>query len=362
MPALVHTTDTHLGDLTRIAEEIIEAVQGGLAEGELEGSVWGIHAQSVQKPLLRVVQTGNAGRLAELLGSLHTRIFTLGYDQHARITAKLRDDPQSRAQHARHMAHTLLYHAFALGVAPMWNAAQRNGLFTYVERDETDEIACACLDVLGLAGALPVSGPNTCGVPTARGVLNERQLLALGYLREVQAHLSATGRRYDRIVEIGGGLGRLAVLAQRVIDLPYTIIDLPAVAITQYALLRGNGLEARLFAPAPGARGVSLVNAFASFEPEDYRNSLFVNFDALVEMNRETQERYFDLIAASESDLLSGNHEAAKEITDEGHRQNIDIARIAERGLVAGPRQMFWERQGYVTQRFLSPREPLRGG
>lgn len=69
-------------------------------------------------------------------------------------------------------------------------------------------------------------------------------------------------------------------------------------------------------------------------------------------MGQDTQTAYFRMIAKVVGGLLSVNHDADKQMTGTGHRQQWNLSRLAESGFAAGPRQAFRERDDYVTRLF----------
>ncbi|WP_306132896.1 hypothetical protein [Roseivivax marinus] len=325
-----------------------------------ETSVWSVHAANHQAGLAEAVGAQDAMELGEELSRLHLGQVVKGFDQAATETQRLDTDKMQRNARARLGYHALMRLATGLGVRRAWNPAQ-NENFPYLAEDQTAETVDGVRTALGIDRPFPVSGKGAWGLETEHGLLGYRQIQTLGYLREVLAHRLRTGRDYERLVEIGGGLGRMAWNVAVRADMPYTLVDLPIVGIVQCAFLRANGISCALWpeklSDAPGH--VDLVSAFDLGALDDLDRALVLNCDGLVEMSRETQDDYFDLIAQSHSDLLSINHEAAR-TTGLGQVQEWEIARITDWGLTAHPRAEFLERQGYIAQSFLSPRGGAR--
>lgn len=337
-----------------LCAEAIAAYHAGRTEGAVpETSVWKIHTDTAQRGLLNVLEKGATRELAAYMARLHATPLLRGYDQHGGITAKLDEGQNRRNTHARTIFAALARLGAGLGTLRHFKPEQAEN-FPYLLRDQTDTVVRDIAAALGLTGGVPNTGPGAYGLDTPLGPLSYRHVFALGYLREIRNILAMAPGRYTQIVEIGGGLGRTAFHAARDLGLTYSVIDLPAVSVSQYLLLRGNGVPTTLWDDTPARPGqVRLINAFAQHDPADFTGALFVNFDSLVEMGATTQDAYFDLIRDAGGDLLSINHESRKTMTPEGHLQNWNLRRFADWGYTPGPRTLFWEREAYVSQVFV---------
>lgn len=334
--------------------DLLEQYQAGKVTGQLPSdSVWAIHAAESQHGLLQLLEEGNPQKLCEFFNNIHYSTALVGYDQHSRMTNVYDEREEDRLFLARLIYSLLIRLATASGAARFFNPEQP-GNFPYFDTDCTGQLTTETMKAIGVGTEFPVTAKGAIGLQTPFGLLTHRHVIGLGYLREIQNVLRTSGRKYSQIVEIGGGLGRTAYHAAKDIGLPYTVIDLPAVSVTQHALLTANGVNSRLWPGQPSGQpgSVSLLNAFAKHKPAHFENALFVNFDSFVEMGRETQNSYFSLIRKAGGDLLSVNHEANKKMTREGDHQNWDISRISKQGYQASARNVFWEREGYITQLF----------
>lgn len=317
-------------------------------------TVWQRHAEGGQKPLADAISGRDAERVHSILCALHTSPVMEGFDQHQRHTETISSSPAHQEYHAKVIYTTLLRCAMALGVIRAFNPEQAEN-YPYLAEDRTDEILTAVRTALRLTAPLPRTVGGAAGLDTAHGLLSHRQAISLGYLREYRDHVARCARDYSAIVEIGGGIGRIAHSIASDRGLPYVIVDLPTVGFLQYAFLTANGINCSLWPDEirtePGH--VNIISAFSTDCLKGLRGALYMNFDGLVEMSKTAVDGYFRLIAETGSDLLSVNHEAARKML--GHvEQKWDIARITALGLKASPRSFFWERTGYVSQSFLT--------
>lgn len=312
-------------------------------------SVWAIHEKEAHAGLLKVVAAGDPVQLLEFFDDIHNRATLIGYDQAGRVTRLLDEDPERRRQLGNQIARALEQACAATGVCRLFNPEQPDN-YPHREHDLTSDLLSGLREALAISDGHPVIAPGAHGLEVPGGLLTIREIISLGYVREIQNYLATCGRTYSQIVEIGGGLGRVAF--RMAPNIRYSIIDLPAVGITQYYFLRANGISNAVLWPETETEGLKIINAFSDLDPFDFSDALFVNFDSFVEMSRDTQNDYFDLIRDSGGDLLSINHEAAKIMTRTGDRQNWDLSRFCQWGYAASPRSLFWERPGYVVQSF----------
>lgn len=354
LPALVTQPDI-VGFLDRDScQQLLADYHSRKVAGVLpDDSAWTIHAAQSQKELFDTLEANDADALCALLNRIHTTHALTGYDQHVGITNTLIGEALHRNTMAKEIYVALVRLASALGVIRNFNPEQTEN-FDYLTEDHTDQIVQAVLDAMQIRSDFPRTAPGAFGLQTQRGILTLRHVFGLGYLREIRTTLQHAPRRYSRVVEIGGGIGRTAFHAARDFDLNYHVIDLPMVSVTAHALLMANDVPSQLWqgtaGEAPGT--VCLHNAFNPPPPEDFADALFVNFDSFVEMGRDTQSAYLDMIRDAGGDLLSINHEAARIMGRVKQRQNWDIARFVDWGYDASPRSVFWERDGYLVQTF----------
>ncbi|MFQ6553936.1 hypothetical protein AAD018_016470 [Aestuariibius insulae] len=347
-------------------------------------SVWAIHAERSQRPFAEALASGDTEVLLDFLRDIHATPTFTGYDFYRNMKQILDAKVSHRRKQATTIHATLLRTAAAVGALRHYNPEQTENI-PYLHEDHLAETVPAVAERLGLSGPVPLTSPGSWGLRTTLGPLTLREAISLGYVREIRDHLAEmealAGRTYGRIVEIGGGLGRVAFHGARDLRLRYDIIDLPLVSLTQFLFLEGNGITTELWphqaaprsrwrwplakdAPTEGdeKRGdVAVHDALRPLTAEMFRQDgeeppLFVNFDSFVEMSRAAQDGYFQLIAETGGDLLSVNHEAANPMGQTRNPQNWDLSRITSLGLRAGPRRAFWERDGYVTQYFLASR------
>jgi hypothetical protein len=217
-------------------------------------------------------------------------------------------------------------------------------LYVSARRYTADETVDRIEKKLKTRLVFPNPFPNECGVKSRRGVISHRAVDAL-YQGWRAAGLLGNSLDSQRLLEIGGGLGRTAFYARMFGVVDYTIVDLPFTAVSSaYFLGRALGPDAiALFGEdVPDARErIKIVPPEAFLSSAD-RYSLVLNVDSLPEVGRDTAERYMKEIAARALMFLSINHEA-NEFTVRELLQEKDNA-------VSYDRFPYWMRRGYTEE------------
>lgn len=183
--------------------------------------------------------------------------------------------------------------------------------------------------------------PGLCGLKTTRGLVTDRSLSGLygaWRARELLGRQSRHG-----IVEIGAGLGWLALYAHRLGLRDYTIVDLPLTNVSQACFLGTVlGPDAISLAGEAHVPGRIRIEPADTTLPLAERYSLLVNVDSLTEVGRQVAKDYWARFAPRCDAVLSINHES-----------NAFTVREL---IAAGPkpfrvhRHPSWMRNGYVEE------------
>jgi hypothetical protein len=212
---------------------------------------------------------------------------------------------------------------------------------------------------LGHPIAFPAVFDGLYGLAVGDDVLHGRDIQALyAALRAIEA----SGEARPRILEIGGGFGKVAHYAWLRGVRRYTIVDLPTVCAMQYFYLRRMLPEAPVSFGAVGSKadegGIHLV--FAPDPTEDLALSadIAVNCDSFPEMGDAVCRDYFRRIAHWTPLLLSINQEANREVRGPDDRQSVVGALLPEFGFTRRYRFRSWVRPGYVEELWSSPAHP----
>lgn len=160
--------------------------------------------------------------------------------------------------------------------------------------------------------------------------------------------------RDSRIVEIGGGYGCLAALAQQAGLTGYTILDLPWVnALQGYFLIRALPAgSVRLYGETSG--NVQILPYWKVTEVPDRSADYLVNTDSLPEMGMETARHYAREIHRALRGLFLSINQEAKSNPGTGYANQGCVREIMEEhgGFRTLARHRAWMRGGYVEELF----------
>jgi hypothetical protein len=231
--------------------------------------------------------------------------FFYGFDDlFAERTLSLRANPQLQQQEAAVFTQAIHKLAQFVGAVRVPNPEAP-------DRYRSEENIESLLSRIEVETELAVIFPNPFsdefGLATSRGIVSIRPIYALYQAHKIQEQLRTVKGR--SVIEIGGGLGRTAFYARKMVDAPsYTIIDLPLASAAQaYFLGRTLGDESiSLF-------GEPMRNATVAILPpnaiERSPVGLVINVDSLTEMDRQSAEHYVGFARDHAGRFISINHE-----------------------------------------------------
>ena len=211
----------------------------------------------------------------------------------------------------------------------------------------SDELVKCIEASLGHAIVPPVIYDGVYGLALGDAVLHGRDVQALYAARRL---IETSGQPAPRLCEIGGGFGRVGYYAMLGGARRYTIIDLPSVSAMQFFALRRSLPDVPVrFGPAWTEGAINLVFATDERVGSTFEADLVFNADSFPEMGEAVCRRYFALLAASGSTLLSINQEAG---TPVGSRdvQAVVGEIIPDFGFRRRYRFRTWLRRGFVEE------------
>jgi hypothetical protein len=201
---------------------------------------------------------------------------------------------------------------------------------------ESADVVLAELDA-ALGIKLPVPNPyeGEFGLASSRGVVSYRVPQAMYQAWRIKQLTMGIPR--PKILEIGGGLGRTALYANKFGIGDYTIVDIPISAVAQgYFLGRTLGQNSIALSGEPPA-AVTLRTP-EEFHADDTHYDLIVNVDSLTEMDRGIAEQYIAKIRSRATVFLSINHES----------NAFTVRELL--GATGATRHPYWLRRGYVEE------------
>ena len=245
------------------------------------------------------------------------------------------------------MTDNLLSLAEALAAIPLPTHAQMK-IGEYLEHTNwnQDELMRLIEGALGFSLSIsPAGRPPTFefgGVETSMDLVRHAYVIN----RMKQIGISAA----DRILEIGGGIGAVAMMANRAGFQHYRIVDLPYVNAIQGYWISENLDENRvsLYGETVGPIRIAPPNSIKDIS--DKSIDLVVNIDSLPEMGRRTAINYLEEIRRVGKRFLSINQESRAAHGDIGP-QNW-VPELVER--VGGFRRLsrgrYWIGEGYAEE------------
>jgi hypothetical protein len=295
--------------------------------------IWDGVLASYQKPLIEALEKGEESEVKRLLDNAGNTDLILGLDNHGVV--QWNDD--MALNYIRLLAQRC-------GVLHAHNPEQPTdeSFISHADREaiilkieDVLPVKFSCPDVLGFkcfgaTGGFPHRFPNYCAALFSISLLTSKE-------------------PPSRILEIGAGVGLLAMLCYRWGTKSYSIIDIPSTAvISAYAISQVcSPSEVWLSGEEWNANAYCRIYPSTNYKDAACSNyDLVFNSDSFPEIPIEQQDNYLQLIATNlqaTGFFLSINHES----NADGQRSVHDA--VESQGVLElKSRAPFWLRQGYV--------------
>jgi hypothetical protein len=321
-----------------------------------DSSIWRTISDRWHHNFIETLKRRDSNSLSAALSKLHDLPLLKGIDQSESESRRFRDSPEARWRFLVDSKSLLCRLTEALGILelevdPRYRAPENIYL-------PVREVVEGIQEGLGFDITPPAVGHGRFGLRVGpNSVMTNRDLYAL-YLavrcRDIAAE-SGIGKG-ARILEIGGGMGRLAYYLHRLGHENVSLLDLPQISLVQAYFLRRSlgsavryGIEAKV-----GAGGAQVFSgglaALEAHPPGSF--DIVVNSDSMPEMGWSTARSYAAAVSRRcKGSFLSVNQEARKPIGERGATHAV-VAKVLED--VGGFRRLyrfpFWLRNGYVEE------------
>lgn len=217
-------------------------------------------------------------------------------------------------------------------------------------------------EIVGLDISPPPIDGGLLKIQSTKALFNERDLNALftaWSLRQILAETESAS-----ICEIGAGSGRVAYWCNRFGLRSYAIFDLPQINVVQSYYLLKSLPDAQFFLYGEEEKandaGITILPYFSNAEIKADTFDLVLNQDSLPEMNRETAVNYLVWIQrVSRQFFYSINHESRPPAVGEEVQLNVSELVSTIQGYRRVSRVPYWLRKGYVSELYLTGREPI---
>lgn len=322
-----------------------------------ESSIWSTIAQKWHRGFVSMLTSGDVGQLSRFCRNLHAEPLLKGIDQSESLFRKFENEEAVRNNYLLNAHSHLVRLAEAIGLLPLeLDSRYRAPENIYLE---PSEVANLILKEVGVEVAPPLVGGRRFGLDIgAKSVVTNRDLYAFYLAWRVFRLATESGRAIEdvRVLEIGGGMGRLALYLYRFGFRKITLIDLPQISAIQAYFLGRSLPEAPEFWPSPETFSGDRVSVvFGTDYLESLQKNSFdiaVNSDSMPEMGWAVARKYMNAIVdVCEHGFLSANQEARKPI-NEGRDTHSVVSSIAQElsQLERKYRFPFWMRAGYVEE------------
>jgi hypothetical protein len=234
-------------------------------------------------------------------------------------------------------ADKLFSFAEFLGVEKLYNPEREK---LSIKKINLDNILEKIEKKIGIKLAFKNPFPGTKGIITSRGILNEKEIQAIYTAYEISKII----KKGDSVLEIGGGLGRVAYYCERFGINDYTIVDIPISFLASGNYL-ARVLKCEKIKFERELNRKYSTNAIKLCSPEFlYKNNidykLVVNCDSLTEINLNIAKKYISKILKSKY-FLSINHESNKFTVN---------SLIKNNKFINYERNLYWLRKGYIKE------------
>lgn len=318
--------------------------------------LWEYMLQGVHRHIVEMVERKEASELARTIADLQHNNLGFGIGWSSDDRNRYRDDEEYRWLVKAGLMDNVGSLAAMTGLVGLENPeAGQNGKLATMDGDA---LMCDLDGCFGYELRSPTGFAKNLGIARPSGaVCDYRTLWAAGTSERVVTLLRDAGvaLRDAHVLEIGGGVGNLALHCLRRGVGRYTIVDLPTTRAVQTYVAMTEFPDLEIGFTAASAR-LNLLTPDAVANIEDRSVDLVINEDSLPEMAEATGRTYVREIARiSRGDFLSLNHESGLELHGHRHPLVSDLCRgILERR----SRALHWMRRGYVDEVYAVRRQP----
>lgn len=344
-------------ELSGIAEDLLRGIEGELDWQIAPTSIWHTISERWHADFIEIIQRRDVGALAYSLRNLHALPLLKGIDQSRDETIAFQNSEERRRGFLVEMKSLLVRLAEALGVLdlemdPRYRAPANiylptKGVVEGIERN------------LGIDLSPPRIGEGRFGLEIGdNSVITNRDIYALYLANRCREIARKNGRslKQVRVLEVGGGMGRLAYYLHKMGFRHILLVDLPQIALIQaYFLKRSVGPSVTLGQGDVRRRDHIVISARAgalSSQP-DGAFDIALNSDSMPEMGWQVARDYAQSIrrVCRGGVFLSANQESRKEIGEDGVTHAV-VGQVLQEtgGYERVYRYPFWLRDGYVEE------------
>lgn len=301
---------------------------------------WDTIEANQHQNLLDILTTGSPRVLAEYLSNMHNTAVTYGISDFNKSDYN-NATPRLRREHIACIKDRLVSLAEAVGAITY----KRFSIDIY---KDTDTLIKEIEASIGIGICPPDIDGGLVKLKTNKYLFSLRDLYSI----YTAWRINQLVEKGSAIAEIGGGLGKTAVYANRFGFLDYSIFDLPQMNVIQAWYVLQSGMEVSLYGEEERLHSVKILPWRGFGERTQY--NLILNADSFTEMETNIVKNYLEKIKLSTSQyLLSINHEKEQVSGDNSTTSSrlVMFRHINEiKGFKRRYRFPFWLRSGYVEE------------
>jgi len=189
--------------------------------------------------------------------------------------------------------------------------------------------------------------PGERGIKTSKGILSVREIQAIYQAYKIKNLIKSSKTKINKILEIGGGLGRTAYYCFRFGIMNYTLVDLLVPRICQINYLSRIIDEKKIISNPKvsdfNKNNIKLISPEFLFS-KDLKYDLVFNSDSFTEIDYLNQKKYAIYIKKNSKIFFSINHEYNEYKVTDFFKTNNGKKYY---------KNLYWLRKGYVEELFI---------
>ncbi len=338
-----------------IAKRILTSFHKALSDGKGyakpgDEDQWDFAEKDLQDDFVQLLLSGDAHRLADYLSNMHRRSITYGisnvvdYDE-------IRTNKKLRRYEAALIKDRFASFAELLNILPFEGPEQ--GEFGKNIHEDSDRLVGEIEKTTGIKIAPPEIDGGLFKLKLGEGYFDSRDIFSLYTAWRISQLIDP---KNASVCEIGAGIGKVALYANRFNFLNYSIFDLPRMNVVQaWYLIKGlPDKEVVLYGEvARSENSVKILPYWEFMKIEHKTYDLTLNEDSFPEIAREVVDDYLDKIKKNTKKyLMSINQEGGATSVPGTNRHQLVSSRVIEEsgGFKRIYRFPFMLRRGYAEE------------
>jgi putative sugar O-methyltransferase len=310
--------------------------------------LWDIIKQKYHQDFYEIISSNNSRKVAEYLCNMHSHGLTYGISLSSAEYGSMVSSEKIREQKGAYVKDILVCFAEAVGALPY--EVSLNGTEIWNIYRDANTLSDDIEKRIGISIAPPDIDGGLTKLKLKNGSFDERDLWSLYTAWRINRLISND----SQIAEIGAGMGKAALYANRFGFSNYTIFDLPLINIVQgWYLIKSLPKKNILLYGEPIIPGDSIkILPYWKFIEGKHKYELVINTDSFPEIDREIVEGYLRKIKTCASHFFSIQQEMQFPMIDRSDKRQLVVSEVIEAvgGFEKIYRFPFWLRKNYIEE------------